>query len=91
MPLANALRELGLDAEVTLGGRWAKVRGERCPVYVVESALGDGYFSWCDDPRERAVEFYRSPAEAIKAGLRRAARREEENANGRTSSTEPVV
>ena len=57
---------------MSLGGRWAELRGERCPVYVVEVALGDGYFTWCGDPRERAVEFYRSPADAIEAGLRRA-------------------
>ncbi len=71
-PLIDALRELELDAEVSLGGRWAELRGERCLVYVVEVAVADGYFTWCGDPLERAVEFYRSPAQAIEVGLQRA-------------------
>jgi len=81
---------LAPDAEITLGGRWAKLQGERCQVYVVEAAARGGYFTWCDDPAERAVEFYRSPTEAIQAGLRRAADRNEEYANHGTSATEPM-
>ncbi|MDP9374475.1 MAG: hypothetical protein M3Q65_18900 [Chloroflexota bacterium] len=71
--LVEALRTQELAADISLGGRWAELRGERGTVYVVETALGDGYFTWCDDPAARAVEFYRDPVEAIRAGLRRAA------------------
>lgn len=42
-------------------------------VYVAESAWGTGYYTWCEDPEERAVEFYLDPTEAIQAGLDRAA------------------
>ena len=72
--LEAALQALGLTGEVTHGGRWITVQGERCRVYVVES-LGRGYFTWCDDPLTRAVEAYPDAVEAIHAGLRRAERR----------------
>ena len=71
--LSEALQALDLQGEVTLSGRWLKLEGARFPVYVVEAAWNGGYYTWCDDPRERAVEFYRDPGEAIRAGLRRAA------------------
>lgn len=32
--LLEALRTLGLEGEVDLGGRWVKVQGERCPEYL---------------------------------------------------------
>lgn len=70
--LVEALHALHLDGEVSLGDRWAKLQGERCWVYVAE-AKGGGYYTWCDDPAERVVKFYRDPIEAIQAGLRRAA------------------
>lgn len=73
--LIDALRTLGLDAEVGLGGRWLTVLGQRCPVYVVQATVEGRYYTWCDDPEERAVEVYRDPREAIAAGLRRATRR----------------
>ncbi len=41
-------------------------------MYVAEEAWGAGYYTWCDDPAERAVEFYLDPTEAIQAGLQRA-------------------
>ncbi|MBA2596144.1 MAG: hypothetical protein H0V00_05910 [Chloroflexia bacterium] len=71
--LVDALRTLGLDGEIALGGRWVTLRGECCAVYVAQAATG-GYFTWCDDPAERSVEAYRDPREAIVAGLRRATR-----------------
>ncbi len=70
--LIGALQALGLEGEIALAGRWVKLQGERCAVYVVESRR-DGYYTWCDDPQARTVEFYLDPTEAIKAGLRRAA------------------
>ena len=70
--LVEALRSMGLDGEITLGGRWVKLQGERCSVYVVEAAWGAGYYTWCDVPEERAVQYYADPAAAIQAGLRRA-------------------
>jgi len=73
--LARALAALGLRGELGLSGRWLELRGERFPVYVVEaSGEGAGFYTWCDGPGERAVEFHRDPAEAIRSGLRRAAR-----------------
>ncbi len=87
-PLIDALRQLNVEAEVSLGGRWAELRGERCPVYVVEVALGDGYFTWCGDPWERAVEFYRSPNDAIEAGLRRATASSDGDAAGAATKGE---
>ena len=74
--LAEALRARGLAAEVSLAGRWATIRGERCAVYVFETLSADGYLTWCDDPDNRTVEYHRSPDEAIQAGLQRAARQE---------------
>jgi hypothetical protein len=71
--LVQAVRELGIDGEIALAGRWVKLQGERCPVYVVEAARSGNYYTWCDNPQERAVEHYRDPREAIRAGLRRAA------------------
>ena len=72
--LVEALQSLGLDAEIALGGRWVKLEGERCAVYVVAAAWGAGYYTWCDAPKERAVQFYADPAVAIREGMRRAAR-----------------
>jgi hypothetical protein len=70
--LEEVLGTLGLTAETSLDGRWIKLRGARCAVYVVEAAWGTGYYTWCDDPCDRTVEFYRDPHVAIRAGLRRA-------------------
>ncbi len=74
--LVEALRARGLAAEISLAGRWATLRGERCAVFVFETLSADGYLTWCDDPDNRTVEYYRSPDEAIEAGLQRAARQE---------------
>ncbi len=74
-PLVDALNTLGLDGEIALGGRWVILRGERCAVYVIQAATG-GYFTWCDDPTERAVKAFSDPREAILAGLQRAIRKE---------------
>ncbi len=73
--LLEALRDLDLGGELSLSGRWVKLEGERCAVYVVEAAWSGGYYTWCDDPGQRAVEHYLDPVEAIQAGLRRAAAR----------------
>jgi len=70
--LIETLDLLGLQGEQSLDGRWVKLHGERCAVYVVEATWGNGYYTWCDDPQARAVEFYRDAHTAIKAGLRRA-------------------
>jgi hypothetical protein len=69
--LVEALRALGLDAELDLAGHWARFRGEQCQVYVVEAATGC-YYTWCDRPGERAVQFYTDPTDAVRAGLGRA-------------------
>ena len=71
--LVEVVRQMGLDGEISLLGRWVRLRVERCPVYVLEVADGCGYYTWCDAPNERTVEPYLDPAEAIRAGLRRAA------------------
>jgi hypothetical protein len=71
--LTDTLRSLRLEGEVALAGRWVTLQGERTLVFVAEATWGDGYFTWCADPRARTVEFHRDPAEAIRAGLRRAA------------------
>ncbi|MGE3601281.1 MAG: hypothetical protein AB7N70_37710, partial [Dehalococcoidia bacterium] len=63
------------EAHIDLSGCWACLQGERCVVYVIEAPWSAGFFTWCDDPQERAVERYLDPTEAIRAGLRRAARR----------------
>jgi hypothetical protein len=73
LPLAGALAALGIGAEVDLDGRWARFAGERGAVYVIASAWGDSFYTWCDIPGERAVERYSDPVRAIRAGLRRAA------------------
>ncbi len=70
--LLEALRVLSLEGEVDPSGRWARLQGERCGVYVYEAAWDGGYYTWCDDPGDRTVEFYPDAAEAIRAGLRRA-------------------
>ncbi len=71
--LVATLDRLGLKPEESLDGRWIKLRGAQCAVYVVEGLWGAGYYTWCDHPAARAVEWYRDADTAIKAGLRRAA------------------
>ena len=75
--LVEALRALGLDAEVDLAGHWARLRGERYRVYVVEAAPGC-YYTWCAGPGERVVRFYADPIEAVRVGLGRAVRGEQD-------------
>jgi len=69
MSLATALRDSGLHGDLSHGGRWLTLAGNRFRVFVVASARG-GYFTWSDHPTERTVVFRR---EAIETGLRRAA------------------
>ncbi len=76
--LVEALRALGIEGQVELSGRWITIEGERCRVQVVEASWGAGYYSWCDDLTERAVEHFRDPTEAILAGLRRARRQSQQ-------------
>jgi hypothetical protein len=71
--LVEALQALGLEAEVSLAGRWVTIQGGRCRLHVLETPAGDGYYIWCDAPGDRAVQFYPDPDEAIREGLRRAA------------------
>ncbi len=73
--LQEALGALDLEADVDWYGRWAEHRGDRCSVYVYEATRGVGYYTWCGCPEESTVEFYPDPVEAIRVGLRRAARR----------------
>ncbi len=73
--LVEAVRSLGLEAEVDLVGHWVRFHGERDLVYVVEAAPGY-YYTWCAGPEERGVQFYADPVEAIRAGLGRAVRGE---------------
>lgn len=72
--LEDALRALDLIGEVASGGRWIKVQGQRCSVYVAESSA-QGYYTWCEHPEARVVQSYADPTEALRAGLRRAERR----------------
>ena len=72
--LVEALQQLGLEGEQRFEGRWVKLQGERCSVYVIEAEWGKGYYTWCDDPQARTVECYPDALRAIRAGLRRAAR-----------------
>ncbi|MBA3944239.1 MAG: hypothetical protein H0X37_06700 [Herpetosiphonaceae bacterium] len=72
--LVEALHALGLEGEAELEDRWVKIQGQQCWVYIAEAAWGGGYYTWCEDPESRTVEFYLEPTEAIQAGLRRAAK-----------------
>ncbi len=73
--LVEALQARGLEAEVSLAGRWATIQGARCRLHILETPSGDGYYVWCDAPGDPAVQFYPDPEEAIREGLRRAAER----------------
>lgn len=75
--LIEAVRSLELEGESSSSGRWVKLQGEYCTVYVVEAPWESGYYTWCDG-KNRSVEFYRDPVEAIQAGFRRAASSAEE-------------
>lgn len=70
--LIDTLAALGLSGEISNQGRWVRLSGERCPVYVVETSWGGGYFTWCGLPCGNVVEFHRHPDAAIWAGLARA-------------------
>jgi hypothetical protein len=71
--LVCALEQLGLEGDIDLAGRWVKLRGARCAVFVAEADWGAGAYVWCDDPVDRALQYYDDPVAAIQAGLRRAA------------------
>ena len=49
--------------------------GERWAVYVVETAQGANYHTWCEDTGGRAIEYYPDLAETIRAGIRTARQR----------------
>ena len=70
--LVEALQALGVEGEILLSGRWVKIRGARCSVYIAEITWNQQYCTWCDDPEARQVKFYSDPTEAIEAGIRRA-------------------
>ncbi len=72
MGLTEALRALGLKGQADPSRRWVRIPGERCSVYVYEAAWDGGYYTWCDDPGDKTVEFYQDATEAIQAGLGRA-------------------
>ncbi len=81
--LVEALRALGLEGEIEVSGRWVKLRGERCAVYVAQPAWPGGHYTtWCDDHKDQTVQYYLDPLEAISAGLRRAAHRDSEEEDG---------
>jgi hypothetical protein len=86
--LVAALHALALEGEIEFSGRCVKLQGECYWVYVAEPTRSGGYFTWCDDPQERAVKYYLDPTEAIRAGLRRVAsqRREERHQTFRTKT-----
>ncbi len=79
--LIDTLQQLGLEPEETLDGRWVKFCGARCAVYIVEGAWGAGYYTWCDHPDARSVEFYCDAHAAVEAGLRRAAQQQRHDGN----------
>lgn len=70
--LREVLSDLGLEAKTELSGRWVRLEGHRCAVYVAEVASGTRYYTWCEYPEEPTVEVYLDPREAILAGLQRA-------------------
>lgn len=72
--LVEALATLGLEGEVSLGGRWVKLQSPCGAVYVAEAVSATQYYTWADVPGARTVEYYPDPVTAIQAGLRRAAR-----------------
>lgn len=72
MRLIDALHHLDLDAEILMDGRWARLEGKCCCVSVVEMSRHYGFFTWCDNPAERSVEYYPDALDAILSGLRRA-------------------
>jgi hypothetical protein len=69
--LIAALEQLGIRANVELGGRWVAISGERGTAYVIEAGWGSCFYVWCDIPEERAVKRYADARTAIQEGLRR--------------------
>jgi hypothetical protein len=51
--LVAVLQARGLEAEVSLAGRWATIQGARCKLHVLETPSGDGYYTWFDAPATR--------------------------------------
>lgn len=72
MSLVDVLNDLDIDADIDLEGRWVRIRGANCAVYIAELPWDRGLYMWCDHPAERAVQFYRDPYDAIRSGLKRA-------------------
>jgi hypothetical protein len=88
--LGNLLRAMGLSFEESLSGRWVKIRGRECAVYIVEGSRPPSYLTWCArwDARESAR--YRTPEEAIAAGLRRAGGPAEDRSHMARASEPPL-
>ena len=86
-PLVAALQTLGLVGEISLKGHWLVLQGDHCQVYVVKAGWGHAFYTWCEDPQERAVQFYDNPITAIQTGLRRAT---DKKAAGRGAGEAPI-
>ena len=69
--LLTAVDQLGLTADVELGGRWVAIRGERGTAFIIEAGWGASFYVWCDIPEERAVARYTDAVTAVQEGLRR--------------------
>ena len=65
----DALHHLELDAEILADGRWACLDGTCCCVNDMEMWRHHGFFTWCDDPHERSVEYHMNALDAILSGL----------------------
>lgn len=71
--LIEATKEFALEAEASPYGRWIRFRHALRTVYVLESPWGEDYYVWSDPPVDPSTELYRTPREAIRAGLHYAA------------------
>lgn len=65
-----------------MNGKWARLDGAHCTFYVVELSHSRGYFSWCDHPCERIVEYHAELVAAVRSGLRRAAEPGQDRSTG---------
>lgn len=86
--LVDALLALGLPSEISLAGRWARLEGGHCAIFVVAASRG-GYYTWCDDPAARSIQFHRTAHEAIQAGRDRAAHGAQRAREREANSAEP--
>lgn len=70
--LLDALEQLGIPADVDLGGRWVAIRGEHGAAYVIEAVWGSAFYVWCSTPEERTVQRHTNAVAAIQDAIRRA-------------------